>query len=108
LTKSQKPIHVVIAYFSDSYFLSFKPAAEVSDHKKLLSYREGLIALPSLHGLISIKIFTQGPLAEPFYRLWERKSLLYHSSRVATIPPNYAATKQPSPRKQTSPATNAA
>ncbi|MFL6417746.1 MAG: hypothetical protein ACJ74Y_19000 [Bryobacteraceae bacterium] len=94
MAKSQKPIYVVITYFSDGYLLSLEPATEVSDYKNLLSYRERLIALLSLGCRVSIKIFTQGPLTKPFCRLWERKSLLYHSPEWQPMQPDYAANKR--------------
>jgi len=66
--KAQKSVHNLAVQRVDINVFLHQPPAEIGDYDNLLSDRVVTIALFGYTGRISVEVFIQRPLAEPFNR----------------------------------------
>jgi hypothetical protein len=82
-TKAQESIHdVVVQHLYFDVFV-LQPPAEIGDGDDLPSDRVASIALFGDSGRVSVEVFAQRTLANPFNGAWKSEELVYHPSRVS-------------------------
>jgi hypothetical protein len=82
LVMLQESIHHLATQILERDMFVLKPSTEIGDHHDLVSDRVSRITLVGRSGGVSVKMHAQRPLAEPFYRVWKSKELVYHSPRM--------------------------